>query len=52
MTWQKWTLIALYVYATLSTIARIGKKREPITPSIAVVTTVLAVGFIALVVTA
>lgn len=42
MVWEAWTLIALFVFGGLGTVCLVGRKREPITPGVAVVTLILS----------
>ena len=52
MNWQKWVLVVTYLLSTLLTIGTVGKKREAITPGVAVAATIANLLLIALVVTA
>jgi hypothetical protein len=37
-----WLLVALFVFSALLTVGTVGKKREPITPTVAVLTLLLS----------
>lgn len=52
MSWQKWTLVAIYAVSLLANVKAIGKSREPITPNLVVQLMVVTAGMVALVVTA
>lgn len=41
-TFMIWTIVGLHLLGAISTIAMVGKKREPITPMMAVVSTVVS----------
>lgn len=41
-TFMIWTIVALHLLGAISTIAMVGKKREPISPTAAVVTTLVS----------
>jgi hypothetical protein len=48
--WQKWVIIGFLTLSALLTISSVGKKREPVTPAVAVLTTLFGAGLIWLVV--
>lgn len=52
MSWQKWTLIALYVVSALLTVATIGRPRKPLEAGTAVAVLIIDALLVLLVVTA
>jgi hypothetical protein len=52
MNWHKWVFVAFCTFSTFATISMIGKKREPLTHGVAIVTIIVNLLLVALVVTA
>lgn len=50
MTWMLWIVVGFHLLGIVATISQTGKKREPTTPAVVAVSTLISLALIALVI--